>query len=74
MATAKMNSAALIQSKMSRSPGRASNPWQSSWGGPACNRWTVGPSAINEFRANFIRQYYNTLSPSRIRIFPRSSG
>jgi len=38
------------------------------------DRWTAGPSAINEFRANFIRQYYNTLSPSRDQNFPEKLG
>lgn len=38
------------------------------------DRWTLGPTAINEFRANFIRQYYNTLSPSAGQDFPEKLG
>jgi len=38
------------------------------------DRWSLGPTAINEFRANFIRQYYNTLSPSANQDFPQKLG
>ncbi|HUK19834.1 MAG TPA: carboxypeptidase regulatory-like domain-containing protein [Bryobacteraceae bacterium] len=38
------------------------------------DRWTLGPTTINEFRANFIRQYYNTVSPSANQDFPQKLG
>jgi len=38
------------------------------------DRWTLGPTKINEFRANFIRQYYNTVSPSANQDYPQKLG
>ena len=38
------------------------------------DRWTVSATQINEFRANFVRQYYNTLSPSAGQDFPSKLG
>jgi Carboxypeptidase regulatory-like domain len=38
------------------------------WG--ISDRWTLGPSAINEFRVNYVRQHYNTIAPSANQDFP----
>ena len=38
------------------------------------DRWTLGPTAINEFRMEWLRQYYNTVSPSAGQNFPAKLG
>lgn len=38
------------------------------------DRWTLSPSAINEFRTNFVRQHYNTIAPSGGQDFPSKLG
>jgi hypothetical protein len=36
--------------------------------------WTVNPAAVNQFRANFVRQYFNQYTPNQEQNFPSKLG
>jgi hypothetical protein len=38
------------------------------------DRWILSPSAINEFRVNFVRQYFNQLTPNQDQNLPQALG
>jgi hypothetical protein len=38
------------------------------------DRWTISPDTINEFRANYVRQFFQTVSPSAGQDFPVKLG
>jgi len=42
------------------------------WG--VSDRWSISPTSINELRVNYLRQYYNTVSPSANQDFPSKLG
>jgi carboxypeptidase family protein len=38
------------------------------------DRWILRPTAINEFRVNFVRQYFNQLTPNQDQNLPQALG